>query len=72
MELIISVLSFFIGKGGERGGGGFRGITAFFRRNGRGMGVSLRQQSIKGGLEKIDCQLPTYYQCGGGGGGISK
>lgn len=33
MELIISVLSLFIGKGGE-GGGGFRGITAFFRRNG--------------------------------------
>ena len=35
MELIISVLSLFIGKGGE-GGGGFRGITAFFRRNGGG------------------------------------
>ena len=34
MELIISVLSLFIGKGGEGGGGGFRGITAFFRRNG--------------------------------------
>lgn len=33
------------------------------------MGISLRQQSIKGGLEKIDCQLPTYYQCGGGGVG---
>lgn len=48
MELIISVLSLFIGKGGE-GGGGFRGITAFFRRNGG-------QQSIKRRLEKIDCQ----------------
>lgn len=36
MELIISVLSLFIGKGGE-GGGGFRGITAFFRRNGGGL-----------------------------------
>ena len=53
MELIISVLSLFIGKGGE-GGGGFRGITAFFRRNGGG--ISLRQQSIKRRLEKIDCQ----------------
>lgn len=55
MELIISVLSLFIGKGGE-GGGGFRGITAFFRRNGGGGGISLRQQSIKRRLEKIDCQ----------------
>lgn len=54
MELIISVLSLFIGKGGE-GGGGFRGITAFFRRNGGG-GISLRQQSIKRRLEKVDCQ----------------
>ena len=35
MELIISVLSLFIGKGGE-GVGGFRGITAFVRRNGGG------------------------------------
>ena len=62
MELIISVLSLFIGKGGE-GGGGFRGITAFFRRNGGG-GISLRQQSIKGRLEKIDCQLTANVRVG--------
>lgn len=61
MELIISVLSLFIGKGGE-GGGGFRGITAFFRRNGGG--ISLRQQSIKGRLEKIDCQLTANVRVG--------
>ena len=44
MELIISVLSLFIGKGGE-GGGGFRGITAFFRRNGGGGLVSANRVS---------------------------
>ena len=63
MELIISVLSLFIGKGGE-GGGGFRGITAFFRRNGGGGGISLRQQSIKGRIEKIDCQLTAHVRVG--------
>lgn len=63
MELIISVLSLFIGKGGE-GVGGFRGITAFVRRNGGGGGISLRQQSIKGRLEKIDCQLTANVRVG--------
>ena len=62
MELIISVLSLFIRKGGE-GGEDFGGITVFFRRNGGG-GISLRQQSIKGRLEKIDCQLTSNVRVG--------
>lgn len=55
MELIISVLSLFIGKGGEGGGEDFGGSQLFSGETG-GWGISLRQQSIKRRLEKIDCQ----------------
>ena len=55
MELIISVLSLFIGKGGE-GGGRISGDHSFFQEKRGGGEISLRQQSIKRRLEKIDCQ----------------
>ena len=61
MELIISVLSLFIGKGGE-GGGRISGDHSFFQEK-RG-GTSLRQRSIKGRLEKIDCQLTANVRVG--------
>lgn len=44
MELIISVLSLFIRKGGE-GGEDFGGITVFFRRNEGGGLVSANRVS---------------------------
>ena len=62
MELIISVLSLFIGKGGE-GWGRISGDHSFFQEK-RGGGISLRQQSIKGRLEKIDCQLTANVRVG--------
>ena len=61
MELIISVLSLFIGKGGE-GGGRISGDHSFFQEK-RG-GISLRQRSIKGRQEKIDCQLTANVRVG--------
>lgn len=61
MELIISVLSLFIGKGGE-GGEDFGGSQLFSGETGGG--ISLRQQSIKGRLEKIDCQLTANVRVG--------
>lgn len=62
MELIISVLSLFIGKGGEGGGEDFGGSQLFSGETGGG--ISLRQQSIKGRLEKIDCQLTANVRVG--------
>ena len=62
MELIISVLSLFIRKGGE-GGEDFGGSQLFSGETGGG-GISLRQQSIKGRLEKIDCQLTSNVRVG--------
>ena len=61
MELIFSVLSLFIGKGGE-GGGRISGDHSFFQE--KGGGISLRQQSIKGRLKKIDCQLTANVWVG--------
>ena len=63
MELIISVLSLFIGKGGE-GGGRISGDHSFFQEKWGGGGISLRQQSIKGRIEKIDCQLTAHVRVG--------
>ena len=61
MELIFSVLSLFIGKGGEGGGEDFGGSQLFSGERG---GISLRQQSIKGRLKKIDCQLTANVWVG--------
>ena len=51
-------LSGRVGKGGR-----ISGDHSFFQEK-RGGGISLRQQSIKGRLEKIDCQLTANVRVG--------